>query len=1023
MEKKLVNSLLHTKSVASLEGLYAGQQIPAEKKPFLISLRESSGPLMAVDGGDVILDVASQIASLALGFNPGVMFGTVQFLESWTGATNTIPIKTVRQALAALLARQLGWNDLNMHLCHSGAEANECALGMCYARRTNRDARHVLAFRQSFHGRMMVALSATWNPAKREPFAWPNCEADYVDYPEMPDGDDASSIVSPADWQALWACAPRIDFEQQLNRAFPQSDSLLTDEIKSLLQVRNYLGTRRHFAVIIEPMQCEGGDRYSSSRFHNGLLAVCKAFQIPLIYDEIQTGYGLGGDFFWHRKFDLRDHRGDSSAPDYVVVAKKAQVGAVLSHHKCEYEEQFNAASLVRGFAQASMIDQYRGEIAAMEVRNRRELAAIVEEFGPALSRPRVCGISFAFEFANAETSKRFVEQRFQHGLLYYPAGDRAARFRFNLAFRGKWLDVAWQQIRAALHATLKPSADPTTVDGNRSTSVEASSTRSYRDFHLEFLRGKLTDLAKKPFRSIEEAKAFVQESLNRTGPGQLIVNFLDEESWPDYRDAVERLQHEIYEPLRQTPIEKFDRLIKAKNSSAIAVTSGDRVVAMAFAAPLANFPRERGMRGDELFKEPLATYMLDLTVVPEYRGQLGRIMKQAVCLVAQTTGMKHVVGRNRDRLARGMWAINLSLGSYITRVIREDYLDDQSHRDCLIYRSDLVWDEPAIDLSSAVPQPMDCIDLSESFVQTNMPSLVNKLTLSNFVTPDFVENLNFVFSLLPESLRHGYTTSGISECVDKLIKVLWLKRKPHTRMITIEGSYFGEGSFAARALSGCTDAYFPVEIVPFVDDSQCVSELEVKLAAPDTLAMWVEPLGWKTGRRLSPELLQSIRKLCRRFDVPLVSHDSGGLFYRFEGSSFAPSGMDGLVPDAGLMSLGGQMALCYTTDRYFDSTPLQFISTWDGDVFSLAQFCEIARRTVGDRTGFELLIEQFERLLLGKLAENDVSQYDLYRGTGSFQGPVESSLSEMFQVSGAGRHVCLACPGAMRRFIEWAIR
>jgi 4-aminobutyrate aminotransferase-like enzyme len=1025
MERKLVNSDSDGLSAEALSRLYGQLRIPAEKKPFLISLRDSSGPLMVTRSGAGILDVASQIASHGLGFNPGVLFGTTEFLEAWTGSSQSEIVATVRRAFAGLLADRAGWSDLHLHLCHSGAEANEIAIGMCFHHRRCVNARRIIAFRQAFHGRMMVSLTTTWSPAKREPFSWPGYETTWADYPEMMDSDDVAGTGPPEGWQEIWSTAPRADFESRLKSKYAiENDRLLASEVNSLLDIRAALAGRQHFAVIVEPMQCEGGDRYSSARFHNGLVALCRSYDVPLIYDEIQTGFALGGDFFWHRKFNLRDAEGKEAFPDYVVLAKKAQLGTVMAHHPSPFPEEFNVASLIRGFAHGSMVDQYQEEIALLEHRNREELGNLVDEFGPSIVRPRASGLSFAFDFADSEMAKRFVARRFRHGLLYYPAGEASARFRLSLAFRGEVLDIAWQQIRAALLDTLRGGSD-TGFAGMPEVIVDVAEPQPYQEYHCELIRGKLAIQRGESPRSMADARAFVQQSLRIAGLDNLAVQFIDRESWPGFREGVERLQEEIYEPLRQTAIEKFDALVEAAHSLAIIITDGEKIVGIAFSAPPANFPNERGLKSDPLFHEPLATYMLDLTVVADYQGALGRILKQAVCLVAQTMGLRWVVGRNRDRLARGMWAINLSLGSYCTRVLRDDYPDSHHNRDCLMYRCDLNWDEGPIELSRGVEQPLDAGDVELEFVRAAMPSIVNKLTLSNWLSPEAAEDLSWAFGLLPDSLRHGYTASGISECVDKLVKVFWLKRKPRTGLVVIGDGWFGGGSFMARALSGVHEAFFPVVRL----DANAEQEIAVQLrrhlelcnaeTAQEPLAVWIEPLGWKSGVRLKPETLVSIGEVCRQFGVPLISHDSAGAFFRYTTDAFLPSGLAGFAPDAGMLSMGGQMAICYTSAAFFDATPLQLISTWDGDEFSLARFCKVAREVTAGRSVHESMIQHFQDLLLGKLAENGVSKYDFDRGAGWFEGPVEKSLGDLFEAPLRGRRVCLPAPGAMRRFVE----
>ena len=1026
MNKSLVRQSSHDPSLRVLDSFYERNLIPAEKKPFLIDLQRSAGPVMAVEDGGYILDVASQIASLGLGFNPSPMFGAAQLLESWTGRTDTDVAHQVRAAFERLLQQKLAWPEMSLQLCQSGAEANELALGGSYASRVHADARKILAFKNSFHGRMMVALSATWNPAKREPFAFPGYDVAYVEYPALPD-DDILGPAEPSDWAAGWAQATRADFSETLAcwRQASDNDGLLRAELDVLESVRQQLVSQEFFAILIEPMQCEGGDRYSSARFHVGLVNLASAFSVALIYDEIQTGFGLGGDFFWHKKFDLHDAVGDTLYPDYVVMAKKAQVGAVASHRPLPFQEQFNMTSLARGFIHASMIDQFQAEIFQMEAENRKRLSQLLAKYPDKLCRPRVSGISFAFDFCDESDLKRFIGLRFDFGLLYYPAGQSSARFRFSLAFRGDWIDQSWQAIDAALQATFLGE-----IASDRPAQVlEVDDVQANYDFHQQFLQGKLDRLLAKQRDSHEEENAvvsiesFLRHALDAEAipHDELELVMLDRSNYPDYREAIWQMQLKVYEPLRQTPMEKFDQLIAAINHLAFLLTCQGEVVAMAFAAPPANFPGERGVREDRYFDDPQTVYMLDLTVAPQHRGKLGRIMKQTLCLLAQKRGLSAVQGRNRDRLARGMWAINLSLGAINTRVLENDYLDDEDFRDCLVYRCGLDWKPTPIHLSDGPAFPLHESDLDKTFLQEQLPALTNKLTLSNFVTRPFLEQLSDVFDLVPEPIRHGYSCSGISECVDKLTKSIWLQRQPRVTLLTINGHFFGSGSFLARSLSGVGEPFFPVKCLPRpeLDLLRFEDQLRQQLETDEILAMFVEPLGWETCQKLSLQTLALIRRICTETGTPLVYHESAGAAFRYDQRAFLPSGLPELTPDAGMLYLGGQMAICYLGTEWFVDTPLTMISTWDGDAFSLAQFHRVMTTITADTDRYFQTMQRYQAVLEQQLKQNQLSEYSLQHGIGRFRGSLEVELRKMFQQDEDGWF--LSCPsyGQMRALIE----
>ena len=141
-------------------------------------------------------------------------------------------------------------------------------------------------------------------------------------------------------------------------------------------------------------------------------------------------------------------------------------------------EEQFSSASLIRGYIQASVIDQFQPTITALEQTNRQHLQRLAERFAPHLLRPRAKGLSFAFDFASVELTQQFISHRFQHGLLYYPAGSQTARFRFNLSFQPQEIELFWQQLEAALVATL--AAEPATSSVAPTAAVESRGPAGY---------------------------------------------------------------------------------------------------------------------------------------------------------------------------------------------------------------------------------------------------------------------------------------------------------------------------------------------------------------------------------------------------------------------------------------------------------------------------------------------------------------------------------------------------------------
>ena len=878
MKLPIINSDDSTYGLDVLKNYYANKMIPAEKKTYMTKLRASRGPYMGIEAKDgsthYLLDAASQIATLGHGFNPSVFFGTSEFLESWTNDATTREFKDMRIAWQNFFNRKLNWKKTYLTLVHSGAEANEVALGYCYQSRINKEANKVLAFEGSFHGRMMVTLAATWNKSKREPFEWKNYLAEYVKYPEL--NDSQINVSMPAKWRETWNEASLINFTVPAEWS---QDLTVKKEIDSLLSIRDQLLSKKIFAILIEPMQCEGGECYSSDRFHTALLLMAKTFKVPVIHDEVQTGFHLGREFFWHRQLNLRGLNGEQINPDYVVCAKKAQIGIVLSHRETKNifkGEEFSVASAFRGYAQAISVDQCQARILELENLVTPRIFALLKKHDKFLSRPRTNGLAFGFDVNDPAMLNKFIDIRFKHGLLYYPAGDKTLRFRLNTAFGEKDLNFLFERLDAICQelflGTVAPL--PTHVETD---AFEADESYEWHDL---LINTKLQKLAGGKVNS-KEIFLQIEKLISQKSDTKLIE--ISADNFLNYRQDIINLEKKVYEPARQTDIEKFEHTVLNRNSLCLGIlnNSDKKLVGIAFAGPLKLYPLERGVRMDPNFEEEDCLYMLDVTIDPSLQGTgLGRSLKYALSAMALTKGIKRIQGRNRDRLAGAMLNINLSLGAIEQHYIREDYPDFESHRDVFYYTTKADWKKPAIQLSRATTIPLSVKSLSKEYFDLQMPFIVNKICLSNFVSETFLKGVKEVVSMLPENLRHGYTCSGQSECTDKVAKTIWvksdaeLKAKHITRMLTFKNHFFGNGSMLSRSLSLESDNYFEVTHLKNANENnytEILKEVEAEFKKGLYLAVWVEPVMQKTMEKMPYEFLRGLRGLSTKYKVALV--------------------------------------------------------------------------------------------------------------------------------------------------------
>lgn len=237
------------------------------------------GPWLEDDEGRQYLDFTAGIAVMALGHGSPVVAGAIrEALDTGLVHTSNLFRTEPAERLAAELVEATF--DARVFFSNSGGEANEAAFK--FARRRARTlhgpAKHeIVSFRGAFHGRLFGSLAATDRAKYREPFE-----------PLM----------------------PGVHFA----------------EIGDMASVRSVASRERTAAVILEPVQGEGGVRVVPPAFIAELRAFCDEIDAALILDEIQCGFGRTGDLFAYMATGV--------TPDLLTVAKPIAgglpMGAVL---------------------------------------------------------------------------------------------------------------------------------------------------------------------------------------------------------------------------------------------------------------------------------------------------------------------------------------------------------------------------------------------------------------------------------------------------------------------------------------------------------------------------------------------------------------------------------------------------------------------------------------------------------------------------------------------------------------------
>src|SRR5688572_5625868 len=240
----------------------------------------------------------------------------------------------------------------------------------------------VIHFKEAFHGRSGYTLSLTNTDPKKTDyfpkFPWPRIENPKLRFPVTP---EVERDVRAAEERAM----------EQIEKAFEDNP----DDIA---------------AIIIEPIQAEGGDNHFRPEFLQGLQRLADANACFFILDEVQTGVGLTGKFWAHEHFGLR--------PDALAFGKKTQVCGCLVGPKVDEEPAnvFKTSSRINSTFGGGLTDMVRfGRYLEVIQEDRlvdnarvvgehllRGLEGVQQELGGLMTGARGRGLMIAFDLPTA---------------------------------------------------------------------------------------------------------------------------------------------------------------------------------------------------------------------------------------------------------------------------------------------------------------------------------------------------------------------------------------------------------------------------------------------------------------------------------------------------------------------------------------------------------------------------------------------------------------------------------------------
>ena len=363
------------------------------------------GAYLKDDKGDAYLDFVGGIAVNALGYkHEGLAAAIREVLDSGVLHVSNLYYNAHVLEAAKKLAALSGMEKV--FFCNSGAEANEAALKLARKWGSGKNKSTIISMLDSFHGRTYAAVTATGQKKYHQHFA------------PLPPG-------------------------------FVYAHFNDLDSVKALVDERTC-------AVIVEPIQGEGGIVPATKEFLHGLRDLCDTHELLLIYDEVQCGMGRSGKPFAHQLYGVK--------PDILTTAKAlaggVPAGAMLTQgeasdvfvpgdHASTFGGNALAARAIIYMCDTLQEKAFLSHVEAMGNYLRMKLEELKVQFSDLITAVR--GVGLINGIALTIPPKEVVAKCFEKKLLLASAGSNVVRFVPPLIITEKEIDAAVKILQESL--------------------------------------------------------------------------------------------------------------------------------------------------------------------------------------------------------------------------------------------------------------------------------------------------------------------------------------------------------------------------------------------------------------------------------------------------------------------------------------------------------------------------------------------------------------------------------------------
>src|SRR5207245_2783147 len=383
------------------------------------------------------LDMGALLATNAFGENdPAVVRAVLESLPFVTSRYAHSDYQTVLSLRLKAELNRIAPAGIPRHfVVNTGAEAVENAIKSVLLNRvmTSQDGEggFIVSFEGAFHGRTLGALAVTHR--KKSRLGFPTFDWPHILFPAEEAGSPKETARrEDRSLKQLWdlLVSGRLPHAEKSKDTFRREVDVLDEflgqpgqDVNAFVQAQRanlspdvVRRSRRVAAVLVEPIQGEGGVRFASARFMRKLRLLTRIYDVPLVFDEVQTGWGMTGRLWAHELFDL------PCPPDLVTWAKKAQNGVLFVSEELatffQEEKKFNttwegdSVGMVRLLALLDKLDL--DQVRRTGERERNGLEAMARKYREIQKKVRGAGVMMGFDVMRANWSEYICARSLQ---------------------------------------------------------------------------------------------------------------------------------------------------------------------------------------------------------------------------------------------------------------------------------------------------------------------------------------------------------------------------------------------------------------------------------------------------------------------------------------------------------------------------------------------------------------------------------------------------------------------------------